>query len=112
MEEPRLKARLRVQAMLRQQAAAGCLGVVVRTGDADAGSLLLVLRSREGLAIFTEARDGQGRAAWLRIGGNAPLAEAAADEQVARQVHRDPDLWVVEFESLDLSAAFAGRLLG
>jgi len=111
MSEARVKARLWVQAALRLGTQAGCPGVVVRNGDADAGGVLVVLRGRAGFVVLSQVRAGAGDAAWLRGTGAAPVDEPTADAYVARQVGYDPDLWVVEFESADLLPPFEARVL-
>ncbi len=109
MEDPRLKSRLRVQAMLREAQARGVVGTVLRRGDADAGSLVLILRGREGLRLFTEAQDQTGRKGWLAGANGAWVDQAAADAYQARRVDIDPDCWVVEFEAETLP--FTARVL-
>lgn len=109
--EPRVKAGIWVSMALRLADAAGRPGAVLRRGDADAGGVLCVLRGRTGLSVLSQVRDAEGRAAWLRATGEAPVAQEAADAYVERQVARDPDLWVVEFEAPDLAPPFEGRIL-
>lgn len=109
--EPRVKAGIWVSMALRLADIGGRSGAVLRRGDADSGGILCVLRGRQGLMVLSQVRDAEGRPAWLRGTGEAPVAEAAADAYVARQVARDPDLWVVEFEAPDLVPPFEAKLL-
>lgn len=111
MSEPRVKAKLWVQMALRLGAGAGKPGVVVRSGDADAGGILVMLRGREGTVVLSQVRSGAGEAAWLRGTGAVPVAESAADSYVARQVGFDPDLWVIEFEAPDGLPPFEGKIV-
>ncbi len=111
MSEPRLKTAIWVQAMLRSPAGRDRFGVVLRRGDDDAGSVLLVLRGALGLVVLSQTRDAEGAAAWLRATGPDPVAPGAADGYVARQVSIDPDLWVVEFEAPDLLPPFEANIL-
>lgn len=111
MVEQRLKAGFWVAAVLRRGDGDGRPGAVLRRGDADGGGILVVLRGRGGLTVLTQVRTGEGEAAWMRGTGAAPVDEAAADAYVARQVGRDPDLWVVEFEAPDLLPPFEGRIV-
>jgi hypothetical protein len=109
--EPRVKASIWVSMALRLADIAGRSGVVIRKGDPDSGGILCLLRGREGIVVLSQVRDAEGRPAWMRGTGAVPVDETAADAYVARQVKRDPDLWVVEFEAPDLQPPFEGRLL-
>lgn len=109
--EPKVKAHLWVSMAIRLSDIAGRAGAVLRSGDADSGGILCVLRGRGGLIVLSQARDAEGRAAWLRGTGPDPVTEEAADAYVARQVGRDPDLWVLEFDAPDLQPPFEARLL-
>ena len=111
MAEARVKTGLWVQATLRLGHAGGRYGVVLRRGDADAGGILVVLRGREGLVVLSQVRGVDGEAAWMRGTGAAPVGQAEADAYVARQVRTDPDLWVLEFDSPDLSPPFDARVV-
>lgn len=109
--EARVKAGLWVQAALRLGNAAGRYGVVLRRGDADAGGVLVVLRAASGCCVLSQARAANGAVAWLRATGPDPAPQEAADAYVARQVGRDPDLWVLEFDAPDLLPPFEAQFV-
>ena len=109
--EARIKAGIWVSMALRLADLAGRSGVVLRRGDADSGGVLCVLRGREGLVALSQVRDSEGRPAWLRGSGAEPLDQAAIDAYVERQVGRDPDLWVLEFNAPDFIPPFEARIL-
>lgn len=111
MDEPRVKARLWVQMALRLGDAGGRPGAVLRSGDPDAGGVLVVLRGRAGLSVLSQVRAASGDAAWLRATGPDPVDQAMADSYVARQAARDPDLWVLEFEAPDFLPPFDGKIV-
>ena len=109
--EARVKAGIWVSMATRLSDIAGRPAAVLRKGDPDSGGILCVLRGREGLMVLSQVRDAEGRPAWLRATGQAPVDDATADAYVERQVKRDPDLWVGEFESPDLKTPFEARIL-
>lgn len=111
MAEPRVKAKLWVQMALRMGDIDGRPGAVLRSGDPDAGGVLVVLRGREGVSVLSQVRAGQGDVSWMRSTGAAAVAQDVADAYVARQVGRDPDLWVLEFEAPDLLPPFEARIV-
>lgn len=109
--EPRVKTALWVGAAVRLSDGAGRPAAVLRKGDPDSGGILCVLRVRDGIVVLAQARDATGREAWVRGTGAAPVAQDAADAYVERQVKRDPDLWVVEFEAPDGAPPFEARVI-
>ena len=112
MSEPRLKARLFVQAALRQAAGRGVFGAVVRTGDDDAGDIVVLLRARDDrITVLAQARTGDGSPAWMRAAGGHAVDRTEANAYVARATERDPDLWVVEFDVDDGVPPFEAVLL-
>lgn len=109
--DARVKTHIWVSMAVRMSDMAGRPAAVLRKGDPDSGGILCVLRGREGCIVLSQARDGESRPAWMRGTGPAPVPEAEAEAYVARQVGRDPDLWVVEFEAPDLLPPFEARIL-
>jgi len=97
----RLASALWVSALLRRIGSAGGLGAVLRRGDAQAGTIVLLLRRRDGLLPMIAARDGSGRPVWRRSGSAEVLTDSEANAWVERQVKTDPDLWAVEVEDPD-----------
>ena len=97
--EARLKAAVWVKAHLRRCAAQGITAVIVRHGDDTAGSVLIKLNRLDGgCMVLSPGNRGDGARVWLRASGTDSLPEADADGYIARQVKRDPDLWVIEIE--------------
>lgn len=111
MSEPRVKAEIWVRMALRLGDIAGRPGAMLRRGDRDAGGILVVLRGPEGLSVLAQFRGAAGEPAWMRATGREPVTEDVAQAYLARQVKRDPDLWIIEFPSPDLLPPFAARIL-
>ncbi len=101
-DEARLKARLWVQACIRSCQALGITATVLHRGDEEAGAVLIKIALRDRTCqVLTQTRTTEGRRAWMRGSGPAPVPEADADAYIARQRRYDSDLWVVEIESPD-----------
>lgn len=116
MEAGRLPTALWVQAHLRRCHADGIPVYVLRKGEADGGMVVLKLTLTgpgldPGSRVFSQSRDMQGRLGWLAGLGGATVPNAEADAYIARQVDRDPDLWVIEVESRDGTHPFLGRAI-
>ncbi|MBY0336901.1 MAG: DUF1491 family protein [Acetobacteraceae bacterium] len=109
--DAKVKAHIWASMALRLSDTMGRPGAVLRRGDPDSGGFLCVLHGREGFTVLSQARDAEGRPAWMRGTGPAAVAEDVANAYVERQVKRDPDLWVLEFEAPDLLPPFEARIL-
>ncbi len=112
MGEARLKTAIWASAAIRRADQLGRSGMVLRRGDLDSGGVLAVLRNRRGdIVVLSQVRGMDGAAAWMRATGAVPVGQEAADAYVARQVARDPDLWVIEFDAPDLTPPFEAVIL-
>jgi hypothetical protein len=111
VSEARIKAGIWVSMALRMGNGSGRYGAVLRKGDPDAGSILVVLRGRDTQVVLTQTRTAAGEAAWMRGTGPDPVDQDGVDSYVARRVKSDPDLWVLEFESPDLLPPFEARII-
>ncbi len=109
--DAKVKAGIWVSMAIRLSDMAGRSAAVLRKGDPDSGGILCVLRGRDGVQVLSQIRDAEGRAAWLRATGPAAVDQETADAYVARQIQRDPDLWVVEFDAPDLQPPFEARVV-
>jgi len=109
--DAKVKAGIWVSMAIRLSDMAGRSAAVLRKGDPDIGDILCVLRGRAGVQVLSQIRDAEGRPAWLRATGPGAVDQETAVAYVARQVQRDPDLWVVEFDAPDLQPPFEARLV-
>lgn len=97
--EMRIRTEHWVHAHLRQCSIAATPAFVVRRGDNDSGMVLLKINTLgDGCRVLTQTRGPDGQPAWLPAFGGDRAPEEEADAYIARQVARDPDLWVIEIE--------------
>jgi hypothetical protein len=102
MSVARLKTEIWFQAQLRLCDLRGLPVMVLRRGDRDSGAVILKLVRPGGApALFAQTRRPDGERAWLRVKLPEPTGEAEAEAYLAREVRRDPDLWVIEIEDRD-----------
>ena len=87
-----------VAALIRRAEQGGAYPMVIRKGDARAGSVLVkVLNRREGMArLLAEATRGDGERVWMQPVGS--YEESDLDAYIARTIRIDPDVWVVEID--------------
>lgn len=96
---PRLTTKIWVQACLRQLNAAGLDAYLRHRGARERGGILVKInRFGDGCELIEPVAGLDGGRAWMRIGSGVSLAEADAEEKIARRLELDPDLWVLEIE--------------
>jgi hypothetical protein len=99
-----------VGALLRRCRSDGVMATVLAKGDAQAGSISLACRRRNGRSLWlTAIIDSSGNRAWL--GGRDDLSDGDISQRLERLRHTDPDAWAVELESDDPGALLAEPIL-
>ena len=112
MSTPRLQTALWVQAHVKRADLAGIPMVVLRKGDAEAGSVLVKLNRREaGCVVLSQSRTPEGELVFMRGTGPEAVPEEEADAYIARQLRYDPDIWVLEIDDRDGRHPFDERIL-
>lgn len=108
MEEPRLPAHIEVAGLIRRTQAEGGFATVLRRGEDDAGTLLVVLTlgGRNGRA-FERMPLPDGTRGWHCSRVQDAENPMEFEEWLDRRKRQDSDLWLVE---LDLAGG--ERLLG
>ena len=99
MSDARLPAALEAAAIRRGAEADGGFATVLHKGDADRGSLLLVVTERgRHAACLERALQAAGQYRWQKVGP----AAAADPESIADFVHKrirfDADSWLIEVD--------------
>ena len=103
MSNPRIRARLWVDACLAACRSRGVMAAVLASGDPDSGSVLIKWRPPDGQgAVLARMPGADGERIWVRATGAENKGEQACDEYWKRQRTRDPDIWVLEVESAEL----------
>jgi len=98
----RLPAHVEVASILRRAATSGEFATVVKKGDPERGSLLLLIASRGTHRACLErvlAMDGGYR--WQSVGPPDSASSADVAEFVARRARFDEDLWAIELDIAD-----------
>jgi hypothetical protein len=92
-----------VSALLKRVNDAGGMGMVRARGDAESGTILLILNAEPGGSKLLERVTGpNGKPLLVATGPADPSDGAACDAYWRRRRTRDPDLWVIE---LDIASA-------
>ena len=85
--------------MLRQVAAAGDFATVIKTGDRDRGSVLLLVTSRgRHMACLERVLGADGEYRWHAVGPGESASSAEIADFLARRARFDEDLWAVELD--------------
>jgi hypothetical protein len=95
----RLPAHLEAAALLRRAEADGGFGAILKRGDADRGSLILLIARRgEHQACLERTLGPAGNYGWERVGPTAGADSAALAEWSQKRARFDEDLWLIELD--------------
>jgi hypothetical protein len=106
--EPRLPAHLEVGALIRRAGAEGGFASVLKRGEPDAGTILVVLTERGANArVYERMPRPDGSREWTLSRKEDVENKVEFDDWLNRRTIQDPDLWIVE-----LDIANGERLIG
>ena len=95
----RLPAHLEAAALIRRAEAEGGFGMVVKRGDPDRGSLVLLVTARgTHWACFERTLTPSGEYGWQRVGPEAGANPAVLADWSQKRVRFDEDLWLIELD--------------
>lgn len=95
----RLPAHLEAAAFRRLAEAEGGTAMVLAKGDADRGSILLMLLERgRYFALFERQLGLTGTYSWHAVGPSTGAAPAEISDFCAKRRRSDPDLWLIELD--------------
>ena len=92
---PRLASSVLVGALIRQAETHGGFAAVLAKGDADAGSIAVILTERgAGACLYERLLQPDGSYAW----SESPAGSESLAALIVRRRRFDPDLWVLELD--------------
>jgi len=99
MHNAELKPSVWIPALIRRAQSAGAFATIIRKGDPDGGTALILVRQKDGLTtLYRPVRNMSGQRVWWPKG---PLPEQDHNPYVFARVDEDPDVWIVEIEDRD-----------
>ena len=102
MNDGRLPAHVEVGALLRRAQGTGDFATILRKGDAERGSVLLVISSRgRHVACLERALSVEGTYTWQQVGPADSASSADVSRFLTKQTRFDADLWAVELDIAD-----------
>ncbi len=98
----RLPAHLEATALVRRAEAEGGFGAVLRKGDPDRGSLILIIACRgEHQACLERTLGSNGFYRWEQVGPSVGADGTALADWSQKRVRFDEDLWLIELDIAD-----------
>lgn len=95
----RLPTHVEVGGILRRIAAGGDFATVIRKGDEERGSLMLIVTSRgRHIAMFERLLDLDGNYRWQGVGPGESAGSAETGDFLAKRARFDDDSWVIELD--------------
>lgn len=95
----RLPAHVEVASILRRTEAAGDFAMILKKGDPDRGSLLIVIRSRgKHVAILERVLSLDGEYQWRPAAISESAESSKVAEFLAKRARFDEDLWAIELD--------------
>jgi hypothetical protein len=95
----RLPAHLEVASILRRAEAAGDFAAVLRKGDSERGSLLLIVSGRgRHVACFERVLSLDGGYVWQAVGPAESAGSTEIADFLAKRARFDEDLWAIELD--------------
>lgn len=102
MSGSRLPTHVEVASLLRRAAVAGDFATVVKRGDPERGSLLIVVTSRGVHTACLERILGpEGDYRWQASGPGDSASSASVSEFLRKRARFDEDLWAIELDIAD-----------
>ena len=99
MDEARLPAQLEVGALLRRVQGEGGFAAVLRKGEADAGTILVVLVENGADArVFERMPSLEGARSWTLVKQEDTENKENISEYLAQRGIYDADLWIIELD--------------
>ena len=97
--QERLPTHLEVAGILRRAESDGDFATVIRRGDRERGTLLLLVGSRgRHLACLERVLDLAGTYRWQRTGPSESASPAEVSDFLAKRARFDADSWVIELD--------------
>ena len=109
MTEARLAAAVEASALMRRAIASGGFATVLAKGDAERGSLLLIVTQRgRQVAMVERVLNAAGAYEWQKSG---PESCVSASKWLEKRRRSDPDLWLIELDVPDAERFIAETTL-
>lgn len=104
-DDIRIPTEIWLMAQLRRIEGQGGFYYVQQRGSDLSGTILIKIRQGRHIKIFQQNRDFNGVLGWIPLrpkGSDTWVVEESwADAYIQRAIDRDPDLWVVEIETMN-----------
>jgi len=98
----RIPAHLEVASILRRAEAAGDFGMIIRKGDLERGSLLLVINCRgRHIAFLERVLSFENGYSWQQVGPSESSSSEEIGTFLAKRARFDDDSWVIELDIAD-----------